>query len=122
MTTDTLERSLTAATVPAPAYPVYDTDHHYYETPDAFLRHLPKEFRGDFQYVTVNGRTKLAVDGVLSDYIPNPAFEVVAAPGKHEPFYRARNPDGLSLREMTGTPIKSHAAFHSGPAHLKLMD
>ena len=23
-------------------YPIYDCDHHYYETPDAFLRHLPK--------------------------------------------------------------------------------
>lgn len=104
-----------------PDYPIYDADHHYYETPDAFLRHLPKEFRSAFQYVTVNGRTKLAVDGQISDYIPNPAFEVVAAPGSHVPFYRAENPEGKSLREMSQV-IPSDPAFHSGAAHLKMMD
>lgn len=103
-------------------YPIYDADEHYYETPDAFLRHLPKKFRKDFQYVTVNGRTKLAVAGVISDYIPNPTFEVVAAPGSHEKWYRGKNPEGLSLREMSGKPVPSDAAFHSGPAHLKVMD
>ena len=82
-------------------YKIYDCDHHYYETPDAFLRHLPKEYKKYFQYVEVNGRTKLAVNGRISDYIPNPTFEVVAAPGTHEKFFRAENPEGLSLREMT---------------------
>ena len=57
-------------------YPIYDADHHYYETPDAFLRHLPKQFQSKFQYVTLaNGRTKVAVDGVITDYIPNPTFK-----------------------------------------------
>ena len=45
--------------VGTPTYPIYDADHHYYETPDAFLRYLPKQFSKEFQYVTVNGRTKL---------------------------------------------------------------
>ncbi|PZR57006.1 MAG: amidohydrolase, partial [Stutzerimonas stutzeri] len=53
-------------------YPIYDCDQHYYEPPEAFLRHLPKEFHKDFQYVQIKGRTKLAVGGVISDYIPNP--------------------------------------------------
>lgn len=117
-----LERSEAKAPRPKVDYPIYDGDHHYYETPEAFTRYLPKEFRRDFQYVTVNGRVKLAVDGVLSDYIPNPAFEVVAAPGSHEPFYRANNPESLSLRELGGKPVPSDPAFHSGPAHLKMMD
>jgi predicted TIM-barrel fold metal-dependent hydrolase len=103
-------------------YPIYDADEHYYETPDAFLRYLPKQFRREFQYVTVNGRTKLAVAGILSDYIPNPAFEVVAAPGAHEKWYRGQNPQGLSLREIGGKPIPAEPAFHSGPAHLQAMD
>lgn len=103
-------------------YPIYDCDHHFYEPPEAFLRYLPKEFRKDFQYVTVNGRTKLAVDNVISDYIPNPAFEVVAAPGSHENFYRAINTAGQSFREMSGDPIPSQASFHNGAAHLKVMD
>lgn len=106
----------------APSYPIYDADRHFYEPPEAFLRHLPKKYQREFQYVQVNGRTKLAVGGVLSDYIPNPTFEVVAAPGSHEKWYRAENPEGLSLREMSGAPVASMPAFNNGDAHLKIMD
>lgn len=103
-------------------YPIYDADHHYYEPPEAFLRYLPKEFTRDFQYVEVNGRTKLAVGGVLSDYIPNPSFSVVAEAGSHEGWYRGKNPEGLSLREYGGKPVPSRAEFHNGAAHLQMMD
>ena len=103
-------------------YPIYDADRHFYEPPEAFLRHLPKKYKKEFQYVEVNGRTKLAVGGVLSDYIPNPTFDVVAAPGSHEKWYRGDNPQNLSLREITGKPIASQAAFNNGDAHIKVMD
>ncbi|MBB2497361.1 amidohydrolase family protein [Aquipseudomonas ullengensis] len=103
-------------------YPIYDCDQHYYEPPEAFLRHLPKQFRNDFQYVQINGRTKLAVGGVISDYIPNPTFSHVADIGSHEGWYRGDNPEGLSLREYGGAPIPSHPAFHNGAEHLKVMD
>lgn len=106
----------------AVTYPIYDADRHFYEPPEAFLRHLPKKYKKEFQYVEVNGRTKLAVGGVLSDYIPNPTFEVVAAPGAHEKWYRGQNPEGLSLREITGAPIASQAAFNNGAAHIRVMD
>lgn len=105
-----------------PDYPIYDADQHYYEPPEAFLRHLPKAFKRDFQYVEVNGRTKLAVAGVLSDYIPNPTFSVVAAAGSHEGWYRGDNPKGLSLRDYGGAPVPSQPAFHDGAAHLKMLD
>lgn len=103
-------------------YPIYDCDHHYYEPPEAFLEHLPKEYKKYFQYVEINGRTKLAVAGVITDYIPNPTFTVVAAPGAHEQWYRGNNPEGLTQRQMGGKPISSDPAFHNGEAHLKLMD
>src|SRR5690606_10784022 len=103
-------------------YPIYDVDRHFYEPPEAFLTHLPKEYRKEFQYVQINGRTKLAVGGMISDYIPNPTFDVVAAPGAHEGWYRGENPDGLSLREFGGDPIPSDPAFFDGAAHLKVMD
>lgn len=103
-------------------YPVFDADNHYYETADAFLRHLPKQYRNEFQYVEVRGRTKLAVAGRITNYIPNPTFEVVAAPGSHEKWYRAQNPEGLSLRELQGEPITSPPAFRSSGERLKLMD
>jgi predicted TIM-barrel fold metal-dependent hydrolase len=103
-------------------YPVFDADNHYYETADAFLRYLPKQYRNEFQYVEVRGRTKLAVAGRITNYIPNPTFEVVAAPGSHEKWYRAQNPDGFSLRELQGEPITAPQAFRSSAERLKLMD
>jgi predicted TIM-barrel fold metal-dependent hydrolase len=103
-------------------YPAYDADGHLYETKDAFRRHLPKKFHKDFQYVQIDGRTKLAINGVISEYIPNPTFEVVAAPGSHEKWFRADNTEGKSLRELTGDPLRFQAEFSEPEARLKLLD
>jgi len=103
-------------------YPVYDADGHYYETYDAFRRHLPKKYHKDFQYVQVDGRTKLAINGYLSDYIPNPTFDVVAAPGTHELWFRGDNKDGKSLRELTGDVLRAQPEFSDAEARLKLLD
>jgi predicted TIM-barrel fold metal-dependent hydrolase len=105
-----------------PEYEIWDCDHHYYEPPEAFLRHLPEKFRKDYQYLTIEGRTKLAITGFIQEFIPNPGFEVVACPGSHEKFYRGNNPEGLSLREIGGEPMRSIEAMRSGKAHLQLMD
>ena len=61
----------------------------------------------DFRGVALRGRTKIVVRGTISDYIPNPTFEVVARPGAHEEFYKRGNPEGKSMRELTGEPILS---------------
>jgi len=103
-------------------YPVYDADGHYYETMDTFRRHLPKKFHKDFQYVQVEGRTKLAINGHISDYIPNPTFEVVAAPGSHEIWFRGENLEGKSLRELTGDPLAFQPEFAEPESRLKLLD
>lgn len=87
-------------------FSVVDADNHLYETEDAFTRYLPKQYRNEVRYVQVDGRTKIAIRGVISEYIPNPTFEVVAAPGAHEKLYRHGNPDGKTLRELTGEPIR----------------
>ena len=87
-------------------YPVYDADNHLYETEDAFTRYMPEEYKKAIRYVQVNGRTKIAVNGQISEYIPNPTFEVVARPGAQEEFYRTGNPEGKSLREIFGEPMK----------------
>lgn len=103
-------------------YPVYDADHHLYEPADAFLRHLPKEFERDFYFVEVKGRTKLVIGGQVTDYIPNPTFEVVAGPGTHETWYRSENHEGLTLRELSGKPLRPPAEWRSGDGRLKTMD
>ncbi|MFF3147933.1 amidohydrolase, partial [Streptomyces sp. NPDC057927] len=58
-------------------YPLFDADNHLYETEDALTRYLPKQYEGAIQYVQVKGRTKIAIRGRISDYIPNPTFSVV---------------------------------------------
>jgi hypothetical protein len=72
--------------------------------------------------VTVRGRTKIAVGGKISEYIPNPTFDVVARPGAQEDYYRLGNPKGLSFRELFGEPIKSPPAFREPVSRLQLMD
>ena len=91
-------------------YPVYDADNHLYEPEEAMTAHLPRKWKNEFRYVEVEGRTKLAIGGVISDYIPNPTFDVLAAPGAHEKWYRATNHDGLiaarALRQADRLPVR----------------
>lgn len=102
--------------------PVFDADNHLYETEESFLRHLPSRYKSAIQYVQVNGRTKIAVGGQISEYIPNPTFGVVARPGAQEDYYRIGNPKGLSRRELFGEPIKSPESFREPVSRLELMD
>ena len=72
----------------------------FYEPEEALLKYMPEKYKHVFKYVQVDGRTKLAINGQISDYIPNPTFEVVAAPGCHVDYYRGNNPEGKSFREF----------------------
>ena len=102
---------------------IFDADNHFYEPPEALTRHLPAKYRSGIQYVKLeNGRTKLAVGGKISEYIPNPTFDVVARPGAQEEYYRVGNPEGKSRREMFGEPIKSPPAFREPASRLELMN
>ncbi|HEY8527562.1 MAG TPA: amidohydrolase family protein [Acidimicrobiales bacterium] len=102
--------------------PVVDADNHMYETTDAFTRHLPDKYRGAIEYVKVGKRTKIAIRGVISEYIPNPTFEVVARPGAQEDYFRHGNPEGKSRREIFGEPMRSIPAFREPEPRIKLMD
>jgi predicted TIM-barrel fold metal-dependent hydrolase len=62
-------------------YQTFDADNHMYENQDALTKFLPKEYEGAIKYVEIGGRTKLAVRDHITDYIPNPTFSRVAAPG-----------------------------------------
>jgi predicted TIM-barrel fold metal-dependent hydrolase len=103
-------------------YPVFDSDNHMYETEDAFTRYLPEKYKGAIKYVQVNGRTKIAVNDKISEYIPNPTFSVVARPGAQEDFYRNGNPEGKSLREIFGEPIKCPEWARNATARLPHLD
>lgn len=103
-------------------FPVFDADNHLYETEDAFTRHLPDKYKGAIDYVDVRGRKKIVVRGVISDYIPNPTFEVVARPGAQEEYFRNGNPEGKSYREIVGEPMRAIPAFREPAPRLELMD
>ncbi len=62
-------------------YETFDADNHLYENRDALTKFLPAEYEGAIKYVEVGGRTKLAIRDHISEYIPNPTFGKVAAPG-----------------------------------------
>jgi len=106
---------------PRTGFPVFDADNHLYESPN-WLEYLPQRHARDIQFVEVRGRKRLAMKGRLTEFIPNPTFDRVARPGAHVPFYSANNPEGLSLRELSGEPIDCIPAFREPGARLALMD
>jgi predicted TIM-barrel fold metal-dependent hydrolase len=93
-----------------------------YEKPEALTKYLPKEYEGFIKYVQVDGRTKIAVNNKISDYIPNPTFERVAAPGAQEEYFKSGNPDGKSRREILGKGIRALPGFGDPEPRLQLLD
>lgn len=105
-----------------PGFPVFDADNHLYESADTILAYLPKKYAKDIQFVQVKGRTRLAMKGRITEFVPNPTFEKVAAPGVHADYYRGTNAGGRTLREMTGAPIDCLPAFREPGPRLALLD
>src|SRR5579862_5269217 len=102
-------------------YPVFDADNHLYETREALTKHLPDRYRGAIDYVEVRGRTKIVIRGQISEYIPNPTFDVVARPGAMEEYFRVGNPDGKNRREIFGEAMRALPGFRDPAARLALM-
>ena len=103
-------------------FAVFDADNHLYETEDAFTRHLPSTHRDLFRFVEIRGRKKLVVRNTITEFIPNPTFEVIARPGAHMAFYAGDNPEGKTLRELTGQPMACIPAFREPGPRLELLD
>jgi predicted TIM-barrel fold metal-dependent hydrolase len=108
-------------------YPVFDADNHMYETADALTKFLPPEYKGVVQYVQVNGRTKVALKGQISNYIPNPTFNKVAPPGAMEIEFKLKNPSSkTSAEDLKLEPppryIEAPAAYFEPAPRLELMD
>jgi len=106
----------------AQTFPLFDADNHLYETRDALTKYLPDRYKSAIDYVDVRGRTKIVIRGRISDYIPNPTFDVVARPGAQEDYFRHGNPEGKSRREIFGEPMKAIPAFREPAARLELMN
>jgi predicted TIM-barrel fold metal-dependent hydrolase len=103
-------------------FPVFDADNHLYETKEALTKFLPSEYQHVIGFAEVNGRTKITIKGQISNYIPNPTFDVVAAPGAQEEYFKIGNPEGKSHREIMGKPIKALPGFRNPGDRIQLMD
>lgn len=103
-------------------FPVFDVDNHMYEDRDALTKFMPAEYDGLIKYVEVDGRTKIAVRNVISEYIPNPTFDRVAQPGAQEEYFKSGNPEGKSRREIMGKGMDCLPAYREPGARLELMD
>lgn len=103
-------------------FPVFDADNHFYEPREALTKFLPEHAKHVIDYVDVRGRTKIVVRGQISDYIPNPTFDVVAQPGAQEDYFRYGNPDKKTYRELMGASMKAIPAFREPGPRLEVMD
>ena len=102
-------------------YEVFDCDFHFYETADSFTRYLPKEYEGLVRLASIDGRTKMIVRGRISDYIPNPTFEVAAEPGSGFEYFSGKNTEGRTYREIVQS-MRAIPEFTDRDARLTLMD
>ena len=54
--------------------------------------------------------------------LEDPTFDVVARPGAFADYFGGNNPEGKSLREITGEPMRAVDAFRSAEPRLHLLD
>ena len=102
-------------------YPTFDADNHMYENKDALTKFIPKEFDGVIKYVEINGRSKLAIKDKLSDYIPNPTFNVVAVPGGYGREHAPSRGKQADTRGEKPKIMPAHDAFFDPEPRLALM-
>ena len=78
-----------------------DADNHYYETLDAFTRHLDKKFRNRGVKPVQSGKHyELLMGGTVNRFIPNPTFDPIIVPGCMDPLFRGQIPEGVDPRSL----------------------
>jgi len=101
---------------------LFDADNHYYEAPDAFTRHIEPRFaKRGMQWVTVEGKTRLMVDGRINRFIPNPLFDPVAKPGVLDSYFRGKSGSD-DIRSAFGELEPIDPGYRDPEARLKIMD
>jgi len=102
--------------------PIFDADQHMYETPESLTKYLPERYLRAVQFVRIGRQTRIVINNRINDFIPNPTFERVAAPGAHEKFFAGENTEGLTLREMQGPAIEAPAATRNPADRIAELD
>ncbi len=99
-----------------------DADNHYYETLDAFTRHLDKRFKHrGVRAVRDGSHVEILIAGKLNQFIPNPTFDPVIVPGCLDLQFRGQIPEGVDPSTLTQVePISP--AYRDRDARLAKMD
>ena len=84
---------------------IFDADNHYYESEDAFIRHVPKEMqRRCVQWAEQDGKRYHVIGGKIDHQVANPTFNPVSAPGVLREYYQG-NPEGKSAGELIRSAV-----------------
>jgi predicted TIM-barrel fold metal-dependent hydrolase len=99
-----------------------DADNHYYETLDAFTRHLDPAFRDRGVRPVQDGkRVYLLVGGRVNRFVPNPTFDPIIVPGCLDPLFRGQIPEGVDPRSlMQVEPLRRE--YQDRDERLRVMD
>jgi predicted TIM-barrel fold metal-dependent hydrolase len=86
-----------------------DADNHYYETLDAFTRHLDKKFKTRGVRPVQDGkRIQLLIGDRANRFVPNPTFDPIIVPGCLDPLFRGQIPEGVDPASlMQVEPMKA---------------
>jgi predicted TIM-barrel fold metal-dependent hydrolase len=78
--------------------PVFDGDNHLHETRDALTAYLPAEYKSAIRYAEVDGRTKIATKGQISESLDHLlfGFDFPHPEGFKEPLSYLDELDGLT--------------------------
>ncbi len=106
------------------AFRAFDADNHYYESTDAFTRHLDRSVaKRAMQWAEIDGKQRLIVAGRINRYIPNPTFDPVSRPGALADYYRGKG-SVTDMRDAFGElePISQRPEYRDRDARLARMD
>jgi predicted TIM-barrel fold metal-dependent hydrolase len=99
-----------------------DADNHYYETLDAFTRHLDRKYASRGVRAVQDGtHVEILIGGKLNRFIPNPTFDPVIVPGCLDLQFRGQIPDDVDPRTLVRVePIS--ASYRDRDERLATMD
>ena len=103
-------------------YGISDADQHFYEGPETIVPYLDPQYRHAFRYIEVEGRAQLLLNDKLYKLIPDPTYSILSAPGSMEQYFRGNNPEGKSLGQIAGPPIKLEPSFRYAEPRMKVLN
>src|ERR1700674_1034899 len=99
-----------------------DADNHYYESLDAFTRHLDPKLRHRAVQVLGDGkRAYVVVGGRVNLFIANPTFDPVVVPGCNDLMFRGQVPEGVDPKSLQQLGPK-RPEYQDRDARLRVMD